>query len=134
MLHLPKIFTAVVSRPRTQIDRRSPFPLSLGLCLGVLRGEISLCDGQCDQLPQPAIGHRDVVIEQTRYSPRAALSPWLIAAGSPRLVASAMTVTGTGAASCTLARYADVSSVEPSSSTISSQDGLEPSHGSTHCE
>jgi hypothetical protein len=54
------------TRPRTQIDRRSPFPLSHCLCLGVLcvlRGEISLCVGQCDQLPQPAIGHHDVVIE-----------------------------------------------------------------------
>jgi hypothetical protein len=39
---------------------------SLCFCLGVLcvlRGEICLCVGQCDQLPQPAIGHHDVVIE-----------------------------------------------------------------------
>ena len=56
----------MVSRPRTQIDRRSPFPLSLGLCLGALRvlgGDISVRVSQCDQLPQPAIRHHDVIIE-----------------------------------------------------------------------
>jgi hypothetical protein len=65
----PAARCARVSRPRTQIDRRSPCPLSLCLCLGVLcvlRGEISLCVGQCDQLPQPAIGHHDVVIEHDK--------------------------------------------------------------------
>jgi hypothetical protein len=61
-----------------------------------------------------------LLVSTTRYSPRAALSPWLIAAGSPRHAIPAITVTGTGAASRTLARYADVSSVEPSSTTISS--------------
>ena len=44
------------------------------------------------------------LLSKTRYSPRAHFSPWLMAAGNPRLVEFAMTVTGTADASCTPAR------------------------------
>ena len=60
------------------------------------------------------------LLSSTRYSPRAALSPWLTAAGNPRFVALVMTVTGTLAMSLTPARYSGVPSVDPLSTTISS--------------
>ena len=57
------------------------------------------------ELIQPAVGHDDVVVEKNEMLPARRLSPWLIAAGKPRLVVFVMTTTGTGAASCTPARY-----------------------------
>ena len=65
------------------------------------------------------------LLSKTRYSPPAACKPWLIARGNPRFsaLAVAMTVTGTVAASRTPSRYSPVPSVEPLSTTISSQAG-----------
>jgi hypothetical protein len=117
---LPLGRCARVSRPRTQVDRRSPFPPSVFVSAhsahSAVKSPFALASAiSCPS--QPSVTTTSL-LSNTRYSPRAAFNPWLIAAAIPRLVTLVITVTGTDTASRTLSRYADVSSLEPSSMTI----------------
>jgi hypothetical protein len=59
---------ARVSRPRTRIDRRSPFP-------GDILFSPRLGIGQCNHLIKPAISHDNVIIQQHQVFPARKLQP-----------------------------------------------------------
>jgi hypothetical protein len=94
-------FHVRVSRPRTETDRSR--------CARVSRPRTESDRSRCARVSRPRT-------ESDRRSPRVPIVPWArFPVCRATLYTRAITATGTGAASRTLSKYADVSSVEPSS-------------------